>query len=90
MESDWNDVKLTLAGVERTDTGLTFDWHTQNPGEYPSYVHIGVPPVLGADGILYGFYESPDLESVPVTPPGAGADWTTQVTVPSDGSGLSC
>ena len=83
-----NDVLLTLVGVERTDTGLAFDWHTQNPGEYPSNVHIGVPPVIGADGILYGFYESPDLESVPVTAAGAGADWTTEVTVPSDGSGF--
>ena len=51
-------------------------------------MHIGNPPVIGADGILYGFYESPDLATVPVTPPGAGADWTTEVAVPSDGSGF--
>jgi len=83
-----NDVILTLTGVERTDTGLQFNWQTSNPGEYPSYVHIGNPPVIGADGILYGFYETPDIVSVPITPASDKAEWTTEVAVPRDVEGL--
>ena len=83
-----NDVVLTLAAVERSDTGLQFDWQTSNPGEYPSYVHIGNPPVIGADGIIYGRYETPDLASVPISPAGDRAAWTTEVAVPQDIQGL--
>jgi hypothetical protein len=83
-----NKVVLTLTDVERTDTGLQFKWQTSNPGEYPSYVHIGNPPVIGADGIFYGFYESPDMASVPITPAGDKAEWTTEVAVPKDVQGF--
>jgi hypothetical protein len=83
-----NKVILTLTEAMRTDKGLQFKWQTSNPGEYPSYVHIGNPPVIGADGILYGFYESPDLTSVPITPAGEKAEWTTEVAVPQDVKGL--
>lgn len=83
-----NDVVLTLTKVERTDSGLRFSWKTANPGEYPSYVHIGIPPVIGADGIIYGIYETPDLASVPITPAGGEAKWTTEVAVPQDAAGL--
>jgi hypothetical protein len=84
-----NDCVLILLGVERTDTGLQFAWQTTNPGEYNTYVHIGIPPVIGADGIIYGLYESPDIASVPITPPGGGtAEWTTEVVVPNDVTGL--
>jgi hypothetical protein len=83
-----NDVVLALAAVERTDSGLQFSWRTTNPGEYPTYVHIGNPPVIGADGILYGYYETPDIVSVPITPAGASADWTTEVAVPAEIGGL--
>jgi hypothetical protein len=83
-----NKCVLTLTGVERTDTGLQFAWQTFNPGEYPTYVHIGNPPVVGEDGILYGFYETPDIVSVPVTPAGDTAEWTTEVTVPQDVKGF--
>jgi hypothetical protein len=83
-----NKVILTLTDVMRTDKGLQFKWQTSNPGEYPSYVHVGNPPVIGADGILYGFYESPDLTSVPITPAGEKAEWTTEVAVPQDVTGL--
>jgi hypothetical protein len=79
-----NNVVLSLTGVTRIDNGLQFTWQTSNPGEYPSYVHIGTPPVIGDDGILYGFYESPDLASVPITPAGDKAEWTTEVAVPQD------
>jgi hypothetical protein len=83
-----NDVALRLAGVERTEAGLEFTWETSNPGEYPTFVHIGRPPVIGVDGIVYGWYESPDLESVPATPAGEKAEWTTVTSVPDDVSGL--
>ena len=83
-----NGLELTLADVKRTDSGLEFDWRAANPGEYPASVHIGEPPVIGSDGILYGYYESPDLASVPVTKAGGEADWTTKVAVPKDVSGL--
>jgi hypothetical protein len=83
-----NDVVVTLTDAARTDDGLEFSWQTTNPGEYPTIVHVGNPPVIGADGILYGYYESPDLASAPVTPPGATADWTTDVAVPADVKGF--
>jgi hypothetical protein len=83
-----NKVVLTLTDIMRTDKGLQFKWQTSNPGEYPSYVHIGNPPVIGEDGILYGFYETPDIVSIPITPAGGKAEWTTEVAVPQDVKGL--
>jgi hypothetical protein len=77
-----NDCVLTLVQVTRTDKGMEFQWQSANPGEYPSYVHIGNPPVIGTDGIIYGLYESPDLASVPVAGAGKTAEWTTAVAVP--------
>lgn len=83
-----NEVVLTLTDIERSATGFQFNWQTYNPGEYPTYVHIGNPPVLGADGIIYGRYEIPDLASVPITPAGDKAVWSTEVSVPSDVTNL--
>jgi hypothetical protein len=77
-----NKVVLTLLDVQRIDNGLQFVWQTSNPGEYPTYVHIGNPPVIGDDGILYGYYETPDIVNVPITPSGSKAEWTTEVAVP--------
>lgn len=78
-----NSCTLTLTDAKRTDTGLEFSWETENPGASPTYVHIGNPPVIGQDGILYGRYESPTLADAPITLPGQKADWKTTVTVPS-------
>ncbi len=83
-----NKCALTLAGVQRTGADVQFTWQAANPGEYPSYVHIGLPPVIGSDGIIYGLYESPDLASVPVAGAGQTAEWTTMVAVPQDVHGL--
>jgi hypothetical protein len=83
-----NKVTLTLSGIQRTDSTLQFTWKTYNPGEYPTYVHIGNPPVIGDDGILYGFYQTPDIISVPITPAGGTAEWTTEVSVPQTVGGL--
>ncbi|TET53167.1 MAG: hypothetical protein E3J64_04025 [Anaerolineales bacterium] len=83
-----NDVLLTLTGIERTPSGLQCEWHTFNGGEYTAYVHIGEPPVIGADGIIYGLYRTPDLVSVPRTPAGGATEWTTESEVPGDTAGL--
>jgi hypothetical protein len=83
-----NDCILTLADAKRTETGLEFAWETSNPGAYPTYVHIGVPPVIGSDGIIYGLYEDPTLADAPITLPGEKANWTTSVAVPKDTTGL--
>jgi hypothetical protein len=83
-----NKCVLTLAKTTRSADGLEFAWHTENPTAYPTYVHIGTPPVIGADGVIYGFYESPHLADTPITPAKGVADWTTKVAVPKDVTGL--
>ncbi|MBN2549691.1 MAG: hypothetical protein JXB15_11065 [Anaerolineales bacterium] len=83
-----NNCTLILTEITRSEKGLQFKWVNSNPGEYPTYVHIGLPPVIGADGIIYGFYESPDIASVPVTGAGKTAEWTTEVAVPPEVKGL--
>ncbi len=84
-----NKCPVQLTDVKRTDTGFQFSWKTTNPSEYPAYVHIGNPPVIGADGILYGFYVSPHIADAPITPASGGtATWTTTVAVPKDVTGF--
>jgi len=57
-----------------------------NSGGAP-YVHIGAP-VIGSDGVIYGFYQSPHLADTPITPAEGSADWTTSVAVPADVASL--
>jgi len=83
-----NEVALVLTDIQHDENGLQFTWQANNPGEYPTYVHVGNPPVIGADGIIYGYYETPDIVSVPITPAGGKAEWQTQVAVPQDAKGL--
>jgi hypothetical protein len=83
-----NEVTLSLASVARSAQGIQFTWRTSNPGEYPCYVHVGTTPVIGRDGILYGFYETPDIVSVPITPGNGTAEWTSKVAVPADVKGI--
>jgi hypothetical protein len=83
-----NGCSLKLVDAKRTDTGLELSWESDNPGEAATYVHIGKPPVLGSDGILYGYYQSPHLTDPPVTPAGGDTEWTTAVAVPQDVTGL--
>ena len=73
-----NNGTLALAGVERIGPTLVLT----------SSVHVGNPPVIGDDGILYGNYESPDIVSAPITPAGGSVEWTTEVGVPEDVTGL--
>jgi hypothetical protein len=83
-----NNCTLSLTSATRTADGLELAWQTTNPTQYPTYVHIGTPPVVGSDGIIYGFYESPHLADTPITPAGASAAWKTTVAVPKDDTGL--
>jgi hypothetical protein len=83
-----NKCTVQLLDAKRTDTGLEFSWEVENPSEYPVYVHIGNPSVIGTDGVIYGFYESPHLADTPITLPGRTAQWTTTVSVPKDVIGL--
>jgi len=83
-----NEVTLTLVEAKRTDTGLEFEWQAFNPTEYPSALHVGPPPVLGADGILYGFYQDPGSVSAPLTSPGKTTEWVTTVNAPGEVKGF--
>jgi len=83
-----NSFTLTLRDAQRTDTGLELKWQDYNPSDYPNYVHIGTPPVIGADGIVYGPYEDPSIADATITLSKATADWTTKVVAPKDVTGL--
>ena len=79
---------VTLLDVQRTDAGFQFKWQNFNPSKFPLKTHIGTPPVIGTDGIIYGFYESLDIADIPLTSPTANAEWTTEVAVPKDVKGF--
>ena len=79
---------VTLLDVQRTDTGFQFSWQNFNPTKFPLKTHIGTPPVIGADGIIYGYYESLDIAEIPLTPPNGNAQWITEVAVPKDVKGF--
>ena len=83
-----NKNTLTLSAVDRTGDTIEFTWDTQNPSAYPVYVHIGTPPVIGSDGVIYGRWSSPTLAEAPVTPAKGSAEWKTTVTVPAAVKGL--
>jgi len=83
-----NDCTVTLTSATRTATGLEFAWASTNPSQYQAYVHIGIPPVIGSDGILYGPYQSPHLSDAPITLAGGSASWSTEVAVPASTTGL--
>jgi hypothetical protein len=79
---------VTLTAVERTDAGLTFNWKNFNPTNFALKTHIGNPPVIGSDGIIYGVFEIMDLVSTPLTPSKGETSWTTAAQVPADVTGL--
>jgi hypothetical protein len=83
-----NDCTVQLTDVKRTDTGFEFDWKSTNPSIAQAFVHIGIPPVIGADGVMYGFYQSPHLSDSPITPSGGTATWSTTISVPKDETGF--
>ncbi|MBC7877190.1 MAG: hypothetical protein H7Y59_08485 [Anaerolineales bacterium] len=83
-----SDNVITLLEVQRTDTGFQFNWQNFNPTKFPLKTHIGTPPVIGSDGILYGLYESLDIVSIPLTLANENMEWSTEVAVPKDVKGF--
>jgi len=83
-----NNSLLTLTDAKRTETGLELHWQAENPTDYPNYVHIGKPPVIGADGIIYGVYEDPSIAEATIALPHDMGEWTTTVEVPNNAAGL--
>lgn len=83
-----SDNIITLQDVQRSETGFQFTWQNFNPTKFALQTHIGIPPVIGADGIIYGVFETLDLSSVPITPANDKAQWTTEVTAPQDVQGF--
>jgi hypothetical protein len=83
-----NNFTLTLTDVVRTESGLELHWEDYNPSDYPNYVHIGVPPVIGSDGIIYGRYEDPSIAEPTIALQKSTGVWTTNVTVPAEVKGL--
>jgi hypothetical protein len=91
-----NHLTVQLKDAKRTDTGLEFTWEVNNPiaGQDHAYMHIGYPPVLGSDGILYGPYVSPHQATygdngTDLRAPALGkVTFTTTVTVPKEVTGL--
>jgi hypothetical protein len=83
-----NSSLLILTDAKRTETGLELHWQDENPTDYPNYVYIGIPPVIGADGIIYGVYEDPSIAEATIALPKGKAEWTTTVAVPNNVTGL--
>lgn len=83
-----SDNVVTLLDAERTDTGFQFNWQNFNPTKFPLKTHIGTPPVIGSDGVIYGLYESLDIVPIPITPANEKMEWSTEVAVPPDVKGF--
>ncbi|MEO5886279.1 MAG: hypothetical protein ABIQ77_01325 [Anaerolineales bacterium] len=83
-----SDNVVNLLDVQRTDTGFQFNWQNFNPTKFPLKTHIGTPPVIGSDGVIYGIYESLDIVSIPLTLANEKMEWSTEVAVPQDAKGF--
>jgi len=79
---------ISLLDMQRDETGFQFTWQNHNPSKFPLKTHIGIPPVIGEDGIIYGVYETLDIPEVPLTPAGESVEWTTDIPIPENVSGL--
>lgn len=79
---------VSLLEVQRSDSGLQFTWENSNPSKFALKTHIGIPPVVGEDGIIYGVYKTLDIPEVPLTPAQGSVEWTTEVAVPQEVGGL--
>jgi hypothetical protein len=79
---------ISLLDIQRDESGFQFTWQNFNPSKFPLKTHIGIPPVIGDDGIIYGAYVTIDMPEVPLTPAESKVEWTTEVAVPEEISGL--
>jgi len=75
---------VSLVDVQRVETGLQFTWKNFNPTNFALKTHIGIPPVIGSDGIIYGIFEIMDLAATPLTPSKGQVTWITEAQVPED------
>lgn len=82
-----SDNVISLLNVKRTDQGFEFTWQNYNPTEFALKIHIGNPPVIGSDGIIYNRYEIMDLATTPLTPAKGKVEWVTKAVVPSNVTG---
>ena len=83
-----SDNVVTLLDVQRTEAGFQFNWQNFNPTKFPLKTHIGTPPVIGSDGVIYGRYESLDIVPIPLTLANDKMEWSTEVAVPPDVNGF--
>jgi hypothetical protein len=83
-----SDNQVSLLDISRTDEGFDFLWQNFNPTKFALKTHIGTPPVIGNDGIIYGYYESMDIAPIPLTPANEKMEWSTSVAVPTEVNGL--
>lgn len=83
-----SDNVVTLLDIQRSESGFQFTWQNYNPTGFALKTHIGTPPVIGEDGIIYGLFQVMDLVSVPITPAAGTTQWDTEVVVPADVKGF--
>jgi hypothetical protein len=83
-----SDNVVKLLDVQRSDSMLEFTWENFNPTNFALKTHIGNPPVIGSDGIIYGIFEIMDLVSVPLTPASGKVTWTTNQSAPPEVNGF--
>lgn len=83
-----SDNIVKLVDLQRDAAGIQFTWQNYNPFKFALKTHIGIPPVVGEDGIIYGLYETLDIPPVPLTPALETVQWTTEAPVPADVGGL--
>lgn len=83
-----SDNIVTLVDVKRAEDSVQFTWQNYNPFKFALKTHIGIPPVVGEDGIIHGLYETLDIPAVPLTPALESVQWTTEAPVPADVQGL--
>jgi hypothetical protein len=83
-----SDNVVTLLDVQRTEAGFQFTWQNFNPTKFALKTHIGTPPVIGTDGIIYGLYETLDILPIPITPANEAMEWTTEVAAPGNIDGF--
>lgn len=83
-----NKTTVQNTAITRSADGIVMKWKVTNPGEYDTKVHVGMPPVVGSDGIIYGARVSPDIVDQPFSPPKGEVEFETNVAVPANVTGL--
>lgn len=79
---------VDLVDIKRDASGFEFTWQNYNPTDFALKTHIGTPPVIGEDGIIYGVFQIMDLAQTPLTPAKEQVQWTTRVAVPETEGGF--